>query len=170
MPLYEFYCAPCHTIFTFHARSVDTTTIPVCPRCKAPLKRELSPFAHIVKGATPEASTAPHASPNEERLAQAAEQCGARLQALEESDAPPQEVARLMRELAAESGVRFNAQVNEALARLEAGADPEGVEAEFGDSLESDNPFEDPPTTPSASSTTTPHTAPHRDPTWYNLP
>ncbi|MCL1921947.1 MAG: zinc ribbon domain-containing protein, partial [Kiritimatiellaeota bacterium] len=50
MPLYEFYCEPCHTVFTFRAMRVDTETRPSCPVCKAPLKREVSTFAHIMKG------------------------------------------------------------------------------------------------------------------------
>ncbi|MCK4728291.1 MAG: zinc ribbon domain-containing protein, partial [Desulfobacterales bacterium] len=34
MPIYEFYCEDCNTIFNFFSRSVNTTKRPPCPRCK----------------------------------------------------------------------------------------------------------------------------------------
>ena len=32
MPVYEFYCADCHTVFNFLARRVDTTASPAWTR------------------------------------------------------------------------------------------------------------------------------------------
>jgi len=46
MPVYEFYCPDCHTIFNFFSRRVDTETRPTCPACSRPdLERQAFPFA-----------------------------------------------------------------------------------------------------------------------------
>ena len=46
MPIYEFYCADCHTVFNFLARKPDTRKRPCCPKCGRPrLERRVSPFA-----------------------------------------------------------------------------------------------------------------------------
>ena len=46
MPIYEFYCPDCHTIFNFLSKSINTTKRPHCPKCKGrKLRREVSSFA-----------------------------------------------------------------------------------------------------------------------------
>ena len=35
MPIYEFYCRKCNTIYNFFSRSVNTEKIPFCPKCKS---------------------------------------------------------------------------------------------------------------------------------------
>ena len=46
MPIYEFYCEDCNTIFTFFSRTVNTSKKPKCPRCKTrTLQRRMSAFA-----------------------------------------------------------------------------------------------------------------------------
>ena len=46
MPVYEFYCADCHTIFNFLSRSASTARIPACPRCaRQGLEKQVSVFA-----------------------------------------------------------------------------------------------------------------------------
>ncbi|RLB88031.1 MAG: zinc ribbon domain-containing protein, partial [Deltaproteobacteria bacterium] len=48
MPIYEFYCEECNTIFNFFSRSVNTSKRPLCPKCKRKkLKRQMSTFAPI---------------------------------------------------------------------------------------------------------------------------
>ncbi|HQP30530.1 MAG TPA: zinc ribbon domain-containing protein [Deltaproteobacteria bacterium] len=45
MPIYEFYCQECNTIYSFFSRRVNTEKIPTCPHCKdVPLKRKVSVF------------------------------------------------------------------------------------------------------------------------------
>ena len=139
MPLYEFYCEPCHTVFTFRSARVDTVTVPLCPRCGKGLKREVSPFAHIVSGAVKEEPGGEAAGA--EHMGQAAEQLGERLQALDDDGADPREAVRVMRELASAGGLHFNREVREAMARIEAGEDPEKIDEEFKEVFESDNLF-----------------------------
>ena len=45
MPIYEFYCRDCHTIFNFFSGSVNTKTVPPCPKCQKKLSRQVSRFA-----------------------------------------------------------------------------------------------------------------------------
>lgn len=49
MPLYEFYCEPCNTIFTFYSKKVNVTKKPVCPRCSSELERRISMFSFSQK-------------------------------------------------------------------------------------------------------------------------
>ncbi len=49
MPIYEYYCKPCHTIFSFLSRSANVTTRPACPRCSGELHKQVSSFAFSQK-------------------------------------------------------------------------------------------------------------------------
>lgn len=169
MPLYEFYCEPCHTVFTFRSLRVDTATVPPCPACGAKLQREVSAFAHIVKGQS-------EAGANEDgdaasRMDQVMAQMGDRLQALDDADADPREAVQVMRELATAGGVSFNREVQEAMARIEAGEDPEKIDETFRDVFDSENPFAD---SDDASASKVPGwwrrlRDPARDPNWHDL-
>ena len=139
MPLYEFYCQPCHTIFTFRSPRVDTVTLPPCPVCGARLRREVSAFAAIVRGAAaPDTAADGDAAV---RMDEVLERMGERIQSLDDEDADPREAVKVMKEMAAAGGLTFNAEVCEALARIEAGEDPEKIDEEFKEVFESDNPF-----------------------------
>ena len=46
MPIYEFYCEDCDTIYNFFSRRIDTETQPHCPKCsREKLERMVSMFA-----------------------------------------------------------------------------------------------------------------------------
>ena len=46
MPIYEFYCEKCNTIFNFYSKLINTSKQPLCPRCKeVKLRRFLSSFS-----------------------------------------------------------------------------------------------------------------------------
>ncbi len=173
MPLYEFYCEPCHTVFTFRSVSVDTSTLPGCPRCGARLRREVSLFAHHVRGGegigdeagAPEGDAAG-------RMDRVMAEMGSRVEALDEEDGDPREAVRVMRELAESGGLAFNREVREALSRIEAGEDPEKIDEEFAEVFESDNPFDE--SQAAGARGRLPERArrlraPQRDPRWYDL-
>ena len=43
MPIYEFYCEYCNTLFNFFSKTVNTTKKPKCPKCKTKtLSRQIS--------------------------------------------------------------------------------------------------------------------------------
>ncbi len=176
MPLYEFYCEPCHTIFTFRSARVDTATVPFCPTCGGRLKREVSAFAHIVRGASKapdaEGDSAEIGDPLAGRMEQAAARLGDRLQALDDDGADPSDAVRVMRELADAGGLRFNAEVREAMARIEAGEDPERIDEQFSEVFDTDNPFDAGDAqdgTASARNWLRRLRGPARDSQWYDL-
>ncbi|MCX5901261.1 MAG: zinc ribbon domain-containing protein, partial [Proteobacteria bacterium] len=49
MPMYEYYCKPCHTIFSFLARTANVTSRPACPRCGGDIQKQVSSFAFSQK-------------------------------------------------------------------------------------------------------------------------
>jgi len=141
MPIYEFYCEPCNTLFNFLSKRVNTTTVPPCPRCHHPLRRQVSAFAHVRRSGE-KAPDADDGTPpvDEARMEQALASMGGEIDNLGENSDPSQ-AATLMRRFAQASGMKFNATVEEALHRMASGEDPETIEAQFGEALESQNPF-----------------------------
>ena len=180
MPLYEFYCQHCHTVFTFRAMRVDTKTCPACPTCNTPLSREISTFAHIIRGsaATPTSDDTTPQDPDgiaAQRMDEIMARMGDRIQALDDDDADPRDAVKLMREMAEAGGLHFDKDVKEAMARIEAGEDPEKIDTEFAEVFDRENPFSDTPDDAQASPSLTARTlrylrAPRRDPTWHDLP
>lgn len=168
MPLYEFYCQPCHTLFTFRSHRVDTATLPACPQCGKALKREVSAFAHIVRGAVAEGGGEEGGA---SRMDLVAAQLGERLQALDDDEADPRDAVRVMKELASAGGVCFNKEVREAMARIEAGEDPEKIDEEFREVFDSESPFseEGHDEGKAGASLLRWLRAPRRDPTWHDL-
>ncbi len=53
----------------------------------------------------------------------------------------PRQAAQLMRKLTQMTGLELGSGMEEALRRMEAGEDPEQIEAEMGDLLEEEDPF-----------------------------
>lgn len=49
MPIYEYYCTPCHTIFSFLSRTANLSRKPACPRCGGELQKQVSSFAFSQK-------------------------------------------------------------------------------------------------------------------------
>lgn len=48
MPLYEFYCEPCNTLFSFYSKTVRSSEdSPVCPRCSGCLQKRVTSFSVI---------------------------------------------------------------------------------------------------------------------------
>lgn len=142
MPLYEFYCEPCHTIFTFRAKHVDTATVPKCPDCGAPLQRQISPFAHITKGGAGDSPAVDGGALADAKREDAIAQMANRMDAMAGDDADPADAVKAMRQMAEAGGLHFNKDVREAMARIEAGEDPEKIDDEFKDVFDAHDPFE----------------------------
>lgn len=141
MPIYEFYCRDCHTIFSFFARRVDTETVPKCPKSKRhKLQRQMSRFA-ISKGRgdAPPDNAPPEMDIDDERMEQAMMQMAGEMENVSEDD--PRAMARMMRKLMDTTGMNMGAGMEEAIRRMEAGEDPDKVEEELGDVLDGEDPF-----------------------------
>lgn len=138
MPVYEFYCPDCHTVFSFRSRRVNPHRHPPCPRCQRPnLERQVSRFA-FSKGRpdAPDSEQIP-AGLDEQKLEQAMLGLAGELKGINEDD--PRAMAHLMRRLADSTGLPLNGAFKDALQRLERGDDPEAIEDEFGGLLDHDN-------------------------------
>lgn len=167
MPIYEFYCRQCHTIYSFLSRSVNTQRVPVCPTSPGHrLQRQVSGFA-VVSGGKREGDAAGDDFPvDDTRMEQAMETLASEAEGLNEED--PRAAARLMRRLSDMTGIEYNEGMEEALRRLEAGEDPDAVEAEMGDLLEGDeDPFALPGTAKAGRRRKT--RPPRRDDTLYEM-
>jgi len=140
VPIYEFYCADCHTVFNFLARRPNTTKRPACPRCGRPkLDRKVSRFA-ISKGRTePAQGDDPMANLDEAKMEQVFAEMAREGEAAGEDD--PRQMARMMRKLYDSAGLRLGEGMEEAMRRMEAGEDPDKIEEEMGDLLETDDPL-----------------------------
>ena len=139
MPIYEFYCEPCHTIYNFLSKRINTTATPPCPKCAQALSRQVSAFAHL-RGGPGDGADDGMPPLDDARMEQAMAAMGSEIESLGD-DTDPRQAATLMRHFAQASGMKFNDSVEEALGRMAAGEDAEKVEAEFGEALESANPF-----------------------------
>jgi putative FmdB family regulatory protein len=145
MPIYEFYCRDCHTIFNFLSAKVDTTSVPSCPKCgRHPLERQVSRFA-ISKGLPDPSSsnTGPDQplSPQEERMMHAMEGLASDAEGLDEND--PRQMAGFLRRLYEAGDMPMGSAMEEAMRRMEAGEDPDKIDEELGDLLEGEMPFGD---------------------------
>lgn len=139
MPIYEFFCQDCNTIFNFLSRRINTDKQPDCPRCgRKKIKRMLSTFATIGKARESEDGEA-LAGLDETRMEQALAGLMREAEHLNEED--PRQMAGLMRKFSERTGISLGDHMEEALSRLEAGDDPDVVERDMGDLLEGDNPF-----------------------------
>jgi putative FmdB family regulatory protein len=140
MPIYEFYCRDCHTVFSFLSRAAKPGKRPACPRCgRMELPRRPSAFA-ISKGRKESDGEAGEGLPDfdESKLEQAMASMAGEMESLDESD--PRQAARVARRLYEAAGIPVTGGMEEAIRRMEAGEDPESIEAEMGDVL-SEDPF-----------------------------
>jgi putative FmdB family regulatory protein len=145
MPIYEFYCRDCHTVFSFFSPGVDTEARPLCPRCaKVRLTRKPSTFATLRSGGGGEEGDEedPFGHLDEERLEGAMESILGELEGAEESD-DPRQMARLLRRFGEAAGVEPGPRMEELLARLDAGADPDALEEEMGGDFGGDEGMEE---------------------------
>jgi len=137
MPIYEFYCIDCHTLFNFFSAKIDTTARPHCPRCKRPdLERRPARFATLKHQGEQEPD--PLGGLDEERLAGVMESMMGELGNLEEND-DPRQMAQLFRRFGEDSGLEFGPRMEEMMSRLEAGEDPDKLEDEMGDDFADDS-------------------------------
>ncbi len=138
MPIYEFYCPRCNTIYNFFSRSANTEKIPSCPRCKTKkLERRMSVFS-VVSGqkGDREGNLPPM---DEAKMARAMEMLGREAEGIDGDD--PRQAAAMMRKLSEATGLKLKPEMEDALSRMERGEDPEKIEEEMGELFDDDNPF-----------------------------
>lgn len=134
MPIYEYYSPDTNRIYSFYAKTLaQGRTAPRCPdRPGARMVKLLSAFS--VGGVRKEesaAAPAPAGDPAEEaRIEAALNAMEGEMANVDEND--PKAMARLMRRVAEMSGEKLDEPIEEAVRKLEEGADPERLEEQMG--------------------------------------
>ncbi|MCP4396184.1 MAG: zinc ribbon domain-containing protein [bacterium] len=140
MPIYEFYCEHCHTIYNFLSRTVNTEKIPQCPKCEeVRLQRKVSLFATMSNRGAEGGGEDDMPPIDEAKMGRAMELLAREAEHMNEDD--PRQAAQLMHKLSDATGMSMGPAMEEALARMERGEDPDQIEADMGDLLESEEPF-----------------------------
>jgi putative FmdB family regulatory protein len=137
MPVYEFLCAACNKIYSFHSFTADTDKVPSCPKCGAEdLKRVPSRFGVNApkKTAAAQGVEGDDEDLDDPRMEREMMRLAAELEGMDEND--PRQMAKAVRRMTELAGEPVTPAMEEMIRRLEAGEDPERLEEELGDALE----------------------------------
>jgi len=125
-------------IFNFLSKTINTDKKPTCPKCGKPeLDRRMSVFATPRNQGEEDDAQLPDIDEN--KMEKAMNLLAREAEHMDEND--PKQAANLMRKLTDMTGLNLGSGMEEALQRMEAGEDPEAIEAEMGDLLEGEEPF-----------------------------
>lgn len=141
MPIYEFACPKCRKIYSFLSKRLNPDRRPVCPKCgNKKLKKEVSQFAMTrglkESGANADGAGDDPAAPdlNDPRMERAMLEMERDLAHLDENN--PKHMAHMMRKMKdLMPPGSMPKEMDIAIKRLEAGEDPEKIEADMGDVL-----------------------------------
>jgi putative FmdB family regulatory protein len=142
MPIYEFACPKCRVIFNFLSQRINPARKPACPKCGSKkMRKEMSRFA-MTKGlkesaaapAGQEAAGQPVPDMDDPRVMRAMSEMERDMEHLDENN--PKHMAHMMRKMKdiMPPGT-MPKELDIAIKRLEAGEDPEKIEADMGDVL-----------------------------------
>jgi putative FmdB family regulatory protein len=143
MPIYEFACPKCRVIFNFLSKRIHPGRLPVCPKCgNKKMSKQMSTFA-MPRGAQEpaaagddgsDASDGPMPDLNDPRVMRAMNEMERDMAHLDENN--PKHMAQMMRKMKdiLPPG-SMPKEMAVAIKRLEAGEDPEKIEADMGDVL-----------------------------------
>ena len=141
MPIYEFACPKCRRIFSFLSKRLNPDRLPVCPKCgNKKLKKEISRFAMSrgLKEPAPAPSGdgggPPMPDMDDPRMERAMMEMERDMEHLDENN--PRHMAHMMKKMKdlMPPGT-MPKEIDVAIKRLEAGEDPEKIEADMGDVL-----------------------------------
>lgn len=141
MPIYEYACPKCRVIFNFLSKRVKPGRLPVCPKCgNKKMTKQMSRFA-MSRGLKepaakpePESGGPPTPDFDDPRMEHAMIEMERDMEHLDENN--PKHMAHMMRKMKdlMPPGT-VPKELDVAIKRLEAGEDPEKIEADMGDVL-----------------------------------
>ena len=141
MPIYEFACPKCRVIFSFLSKRINPDRKPACPKCgNKKMDKQVSRFAAVkgVKEPQPvsegEGMDANMPDLDDPRIARAMGELERDMEHMDENN--PRHMAHMMRKMkdVLPPGT-MPKELDVAIRRLEAGEDPEKIEADMGDVL-----------------------------------
>lgn len=149
MPIYEYACSQCRTVYQFWTQRIGDPKTPDCPKCgRVEMKRLLSSFA-IGKGGSSSQKESSLSEPSpmgdssmpdpfanmspgqQEHAEREMMKLMSQAEGLDENN--PRQMGAFMRKMTEATGVDFGPEMKEAIRRLESGEDPEKIEEEMGD-------------------------------------
>jgi putative FmdB family regulatory protein len=134
MPIYEFLCAACNRIYSFHSFTVNPDKVPRCPKCGAEdLSRVPSRFG-VAAARKAEPGAGGDDNLDDPRMEREMMRLAAELEGMDEND--PRQMAAAVRRMTELAGEPVTPAMEEMIRRLEAGEDPERIEEELGDAIE----------------------------------
>jgi putative FmdB family regulatory protein len=142
MPIYEYACPQCRVIYNFLSRRVDPTHLPTCPKCgNSRMVKQMSGFSMPRGASEPSAAEGagagghgPAPDFDDPRVMQAMNEMERDMATMDENN--PRHMAHLMRKMKdLMPPGSLPGEMETAIRRLEAGEDPEKIEADMGDVL-----------------------------------
>jgi putative FmdB family regulatory protein len=141
MPIYEFACPKCRRIFNFLSKRVNPDRLPACPKCgNKKLSKQVSRFAMTRGLKEPAASVEgedarpPMPDFDDPRVERAMMEMERDMENLDENN--PRHMAHMMKKMKdLMPPGSMPKEMDVAIKRLEAGEDPEKIEADMGDLL-----------------------------------
>ena len=135
MPIYEFFCPDNRRIYSFFARSLSyADKVPRCPdNARWKMEKMVSGFA-ITGRAKEKSAAGPGDDADDAKMEAAMDAMEREFGGLAENDNPdPRALAKMMRRMGELTGQKMPEQMNEVIARLEKGENPDKLEEEYGD-------------------------------------
>ena len=142
MPIYEFACPKCRKIFNFLSKKVAPDHVPACPKCgHRKLTKQVSAFAFnrgvkepSAAGGDTEAGGPPMPDMDDPRMMRVMVEMERDMEHMDENN--PRHMAHMMKKMKdlMPAGT-VPKEFDVAIKRLEAGEDPEKIEADMGDVL-----------------------------------
>jgi len=137
MPIYEFYCSGCNTLLNFFSSRVDTTSTPACPNCEqAGLERRPARFATLKHRG--EEENDPFSSMEDADLDRLMGSMMSEMEGMDEGE-DPRQLAAIFRKFGDAAGMEPGPRMEDLLAKLEAGEDPDELEGELDDDGDDDS-------------------------------
>src|ERR1700690_2527235 len=141
MPIYEFACPKCRKIFSFLSKRLTPDRLPVCPQCgPKKMSKQISRFARSKGVKEPAAGgemagdDPPLPDLDDPRVERAMMEMERDMEHLDEKN--PRHMARMMKKMKdLMPPGSMPKELDTAIKRLEAGEDPEKIEADMGGEL-----------------------------------
>src|SRR5262245_44869517 len=134
MPIYEFACPKCRKIFNFLSKRMNPDRLPVCPKCgNAKMEKQLSRFA-MTRGLSESAAGGEGGEEvgpdlDDPRINRAMAEMERDMAHMDENN--PKHMAHMMRKMKdLMPPGSMPKEIETAIKRLEAGEDPEKIEAD----------------------------------------
>ena len=135
MPIYEYVCDGCRTVYQFFFRTARVSKKPDCPKCgRKRLERRLSAFAAPRSTSNPDAPGPDLPDMDDAKMERTMLKLEREMTGIDEND--PRQMGRFMRRMMQETGMDLGGEMETAVRRLEAGEDPEKIEEDMGELLD----------------------------------